>query len=1056
MKTITRYLPLLLAGLWLTGCGGDGSQRVTFPGNNPGGELFYTYPDAGQDGVSVHAPLVLRLSKPVVNGDSLDDSNVRLSRDGDDVPIDLELVSDDQSLVVRPQAPLAFGTTYRLDVTGLQGEAGPISIPGNGFEFTTRLADKGPKSLRVSSDQFVLTGMFPDGDTLPLLDFSTLRFQFSQPIDTASIVYGDSLALEDAAGTLVPATVLAKGRFLTIDPLEDLTAGTRYTLRFSGNVTSLYDAALQAPFDGGFTYHFLPGDTTPRETMVLRAPATGEPSQLTGETINLVPVIATLLGDETQSQQQGDIYNELAFVPNFPDATPLRIPRGSLLAGDALEVNIGGVVPAGFDSGEVVVRFVSDATGYLLPNPYSTAEDAPRQLRVFMDIAIATATPQANAAFNQDVLHLELIGQAIVEDGVLVADALTVVESEVLGLETAFGTLSFRMEAYDDQLNAPPQPEDTTPPQLQSWMPGASPFQENSDKQRPGDPIVLHFDEPLDPNSLDGQITVTEDGVPVAFDHYLDGVALVLRTDQDYGRTYAVTLGNAITDLAGNALDAQTVSFIMPTYAEGPAASPLPLTTYPGFPCVTTARDLANDNAGYCLGGMATDDRLRLPSMPANRDIEVRFSQVMNQDSFVLGQSVRVERVDANGTALGDVPGRLALWAREMRFIPDAPWEEGVLYRYTLASNGNIQGNACTPGSMICSEAGLPLKTRVLAQTVAQAPTLDGGGPNLEIYFRGAPATRWVRQPLGNLPTADVNSNTVRDPDEDNAVDNPVLTANGARLEVTGAGGAVTAAEVGCEPGEECPRDKYIYLTGTLNADVVGYRSPDELDLTDPSLPPEVVSNGGVLVYLYPTALQTTNVVVYADAAIGEADPASTGPQTMRMRATCDARSGGAPNPPHSAAIAACGEGEHGLVPGWIIEGNNGPEFTTSLNLYLDSPQLNPMVKILPAPLGDLLGIVDNLLGTLGGLLGLPQPPAINDLLAIPLTHNQRSYGFALSLRGPITFYDDGRMQIEQFNEFDVPLNVELSALGVLDAEVQLIIPAGGTNLNYISGAVKR
>src|SRR5690606_6579170 len=134
----------------------DGSQRVSFPDTHPGGELFYTYPDAGQDGVSVYAPLVLRLSKPVVNGDSLDDSNVRLSSGGEDVPVDLEMVSGDQSLVVRPQAPLAVGTTYRLDVTGLKGEAGPISIPDNGLEFTTRFADKGPKSLRAASDQCLM------------------------------------------------------------------------------------------------------------------------------------------------------------------------------------------------------------------------------------------------------------------------------------------------------------------------------------------------------------------------------------------------------------------------------------------------------------------------------------------------------------------------------------------------------------------------------------------------------------------------------------------------------------------------------------------------------------------------------------------------------------------------------------------------------------------------------------------------------------------------------------------------------------------------------------
>ena len=124
--------------------------------------------------------------------------------------------------------------------------------------------------------------------------------------------------------------------------------------------------------------------------------------------------------------------------------------------------------------------------------------------------------------------------------------------------------------------------------------------------------------------------------------------------------------------------------------------------------------------------------------MPANRDIEVRFSQVMNQDSFVLGQSVRVERVDANGTALGDVPGRLALWAREMRFIPDAPWEEGVLYRYTLPSQeGSVDAASCATNG-ICDVRGLPLQTQMLAQNADDAPAATDGGPNLEIFFRGA------------------------------------------------------------------------------------------------------------------------------------------------------------------------------------------------------------------------------------------------------------------------------------------------------------------------------
>lgn len=1061
MTRIQRYLPWLVAGLVLAGCGGGDSQRVTFPEQHPGGEIFFSYPDAGQTEVSIHAPLIVRASRPIVNAENLTQDQLRLRAGDTTVPVTVSVVAEGQSLVIRPQQPLAFGTDYRLEITGLEGEEGPIVLPGDSLAFTTRLASKGPKSERIASDNFVVTRMFPDGEELPLLDFSSVRFQFSQPIDTRTVEYGSSVALEDGDGELVEATVLAKGTFLTIDPITDLSAEETYTLRLSPALASEYEVALQAPFDGSHSYSFTPLATTPRETMVLYAPASGAASQLTGETVNLVPVVSTLLGDNTQSQQQGDVYSELAFVPNFPEATPMRIPRGSMLAGDALEVNIGGEVPAGFDSGDVMVHFISDATGYLLPAPYSTSEDAPRQLRVFMDVAITTGSAQANAAFNQDVLHLELIGQAIVEDGILVADALTVVESEVLGLETAFGTLSFRMEAYRDQQNAPSMAEDTRAPQLQSWLPGGGDFPDNVSKQRPGDPILLHFDEPLHPGSLDGALRVTENGATAPFEHYFDGVTLVINTALAYGAQYQIELGDGITDLSGNPLPTQTLSFTMPHYQDVGPIAPLPLITYPGFPCVTTGRDLANGSAGYCLGGMATDDRLPLPRMPAGRDIEVRFSQLMDLDSIVLGQSLRIERVDVNGTFLGEVSGKLMLRDRLLRFTPDEPWEDGVLYRYVLASNGDGRSSACTPGAMICSADGLPLQTRTLAQTPAEAPAIDGGGPDLEIYFRGAPPTHWVFQSLVNLPTADVNGNAVRDPGEENAVDNAELEANSARIEVLGTGGAVTAAEIGCLVGEDCPREKYLYLTGALNGDVVGYLSPDQIDaligLDDPLLPPEVVSGGGVLVYLYPTAIRTSEAVVYADASIGEASPASTGPQTMRMRPTCDARgAAAAPNPPNSSPIQPCGPDDLGLVPGWIVEGSDGPEFVTRLNLYLDSPALEPKVHLIPGALADLLDtVIGTVIGAITDLLGLGTPPPVNEVIAVPLAHNQRSFGFDLALRGPLTFHDDGRMEIKQLNLTDVPLNVQLNVLGLLDAEVSLLIPAGGTNLNYISMPAK-
>src|SRR3546814_17019952 len=104
--------------------------------------------------------------------------------------------------------------------------------------------------------------------------------------------------------------------------------------------------------------------------------------------INCVRVIAQLLGDTTNSSQKGDVFAQLAFAPHFPAITPLRIKKAALLKGGALAVNIGGHVQAGFNSGEVTVSFLSDADGYLLPNPYNSDPNAPTLLVLTADMGL--------------------------------------------------------------------------------------------------------------------------------------------------------------------------------------------------------------------------------------------------------------------------------------------------------------------------------------------------------------------------------------------------------------------------------------------------------------------------------------------------------------------------------------------------------------------------------------------------------------------------------------------------------------------------------------------
>lgn len=1062
MKTIilsTCTLILATGMMLLSGCGGD-QQSVSFSPRPA--EVFFTYPLPEQTDVSVHTLMVIRLSDTVTNGDALDDQVISLKGPDHDVALEISLTEelDGRSIVLRPEQPLRPATEYQLSIGSIDTLGGEMTFPEGGFSFTTRGANGGPRSLRISDEGFALRRMIPDGNDLEVIDFSALRFQFSHPLDPETVRYGDTISLVDADDQLVGATLISKGPYVTLDPHENLVPGARYTLTLSDQLASLYGDSISAPFDGDFETSFVPRASGPTERMALQVPDDGTRSPLTGEIANLVPVVATLLGDETRSQQGGDLFTELAFVPNFPDATPIRVPKGTQLTGDQLVVELGGEIPAGFNSGDLVVEMISDASGYLLPNPYSNAEDAPRQLRMFMDIAITTGDARANAAFTQDVLHLEVIGQAIVEDGVLIGDGITIVETDLLGLETAFGTLSFRMEAYRDQLSAPQPVADTTPPLLQSWAPGDEiAFTDNSELHRPGNPIVMTSTRALDRTTLADNMALFADGMEVSdFSVRQDGATVSIDTDLQYGVSYELDLLPGITDLHGNALTPRTLSFSMPDYTAGPAASPLALTTYPGFPCATNNRDIANGHHGRCVGGRETDDHLPVSSIPADRSISVSFSQIMNEESFT-GSGFRVERVNSDGSVIEAIEGELEIKPRQVRFTPHTPWQEGELYRYTLASNGSHRNNHCDVSSMICSADGLPLRTRTLAQSADQAPTLDGGGPDLEIYFHGREATRSVFTHLDGLPTADVNSNTIRDPDEQSALANPGLLRNSARLFVANTTGSISDGQVGCEPGEQCPEQEYAYLTGAFDGDMLGYLSPSEAaEVARAPLPPEVAANGGILVYLYPTAIQTSNIVVYGEVSIPgvSADPADTGPLTMRLRYLCDARSNAAaPSPDHSEALPQCSEGESGLPEGWIIEGPEGtPEFVGNLNTYLDAPALDPKLRI---------DGVDDFLDAIGG--PVCTIPLLCDVLpggspsagdTIPVSHNQYSFGLSAAIRGPITFMEDGRLQISQVNLAPIDADVELVAAGLLDSVVTLRIDSGEINLNFTSQFPKR
>lgn len=1080
MKNNKLALTALAAAL-VAGCGGSDDSvsfnTPTFDARN----LHYTYPLDNQQQIAPRAIIALQFSHEV----TADASNFTITGPDDEtVPFTLASVAEGHGVVLTPDAALKPASDYRVVMNGVTVLGEATTFKDGTLNFTTRAALEGPLETQKTAASFEVESIFPDDGQFKSMDFSSFRLRTTHAIDPATAVYGDTISLM-SNGEVVPALLLVGRTTITVDPLEDMTPGETYELSVSG-VKSLLGEDIAA-----YSHSTVPQDTTSpttgeRAVLVTNAPPADDSlgclddgvrlSELTGQPINCVPVIGTLLQDKTVSKQSGDVYAELAFAPRFPDVTPLRVQRGGILKGDALEVFIGGEVPVGFDSGEVTVEIISDATGYLFPNPNAESDDAPKQLRLFMDVATSTADARANGAFTQNLMHLELVGTGLIEDGQLNTDAITVVEPRVLGVENSYGVLSFRMESYQDQENAPLKPVDAINPFVPvldgdngpelSWQPGNV-----ADRMEPGEPIVIHFNEALDPNSIvaGDSLLLTKGGLEEPFQWELRGNALVIMPDTpvEYGVEYAVTTTPAITDLAGNALQVldslqggSTLDFTLPEYVVDDGGDvrrgPFAATVYPGFPCASstpTQGEIDAGTQGVCIssspeGEQVEVDELPIVDLPANRPIKVRFSQNMDPATITLGDTLLVQK--DNGGSWEDVDGELTLEPRALVFTPEQAWEEDALYRYVLASNGG--GTGCAG---MCSVDGLPLQT---------APLLGGGlkegGPDMEILFRGGVPFNTIFQELANLPSVDANNNFQIDSGEpaltDTVIDPLDTPANATMILPRDGGGEglVTTANTGCgyegtppftaDDQAQCDSDRILYISGLLNTEILDFDPVEQ----------------GVPVVIYPTTVALTNLdataVVGLDLnvldggstldAIPILGPILGGVLEVTLGLLDDTVSALAGQFGGDGVLSSLLSvvGDVGLVP---IDTATGPNI---MRVRYNEDEngdrtIPPVGYIVDTPDGPVFRITFDLLF---------DAPALS--LPLGLEHNVKGLPIDnVDLEGPLDFLPDGRLFIGLQNAQPKNVDLEITLGGLEGGKVKLVIPPGGINLSYQSASIQ-
>ncbi|MEO8704082.1 MAG: Ig-like domain-containing protein [Kofleriaceae bacterium] len=883
-----------LLALCAAGCGSTTEPLATA---DPG--VVFTFPADHQVDVPLGTRIVVTFSDPVVESAL---GSVAISGPNGAVDATAEITGDGKS-VQFAAAALEAGTTYEISV-------GPALVPdaknipdGPLFSFTTRASR--PRSAAPAL--VAVNGAPPETPEAfrPMLETSTIRLVFSEPLDprTVTLAPGSIELVDVATRAAVPATLVAQDVHVSIDPIDDLMPGTAYEVRVGSNLADLGGGRVAAS-----TVTLTPHDSGASSPIAqtLRTRQDGDPGpkeSRSGADRNVVVIDKPLIGRELSTVLPAALHAELGdpkALDEVGNAIAFTIRRGQRISLSGLDIKLGGQIPAGLQTGDIQIEFLTDAGGRLYRNPHQPENQRPENLRsplyvdLSMDVAVYTTDATGNAVIAQTVMGVQATGTALATDGVLAIEAVTSMELGLLGVTQAPSNLVLEL-ITDPAANVP---ADTTPPELVTSEPLVG------TDHAPGDGIELVFSEPVDLDRLraGGLRLETAAGVQVQSVIESHGSAIVVRPVQrmPYSTSFRLQLTD-IADVAGNAMTAP-VPLTFATPALQNTDVPLTVTAvHPGVPCTLTGGSATM--AGRCSGGEGSDDLYRPFELAANEPIEATYSQPLNPNSAVLGGacnagSVRVETVDANGACSGVVPGTLIKRDRGIAFIPDVPWTTGARYRLSLVSGGDEDCDA----NELC---GLLSGDAASFDPLSGTDGGDGGGPNLVIDFVGAAASKAVFLFAEASPFSDKNGNGFLDGAE--------LTRdeNRAAMRITGTTGDVGSASFDmddCVP--ETPEvEGCMYIDGAMPVQL------GELEMNCP-LPDGSTAAACMPVGLAPQAMFGTSLTM--KASVGISITTDTGTNVLRIREPAD-----------------------GPVKGYIIDDGGAPTMVVALEMYMDAPDMS-------------------------------------------------------------------------------------------------------------------
>ncbi|HWU87893.1 MAG TPA: Ig-like domain-containing protein, partial [Kofleriaceae bacterium] len=738
-------------------------------------------------------------------------------------------------------------------------------------------------------------------DAHPMFEATTIRLVFSEPLDPRTVVEGAGSVELLAGGALVPATVIAQGIHVSIDPRMDLTPGTTYQLRLGNKITDLGGRAL-APVSFSLVPLNSRGTAGPI-AQVLRTRQPGDPGPRTtvaGAEPNVIQLVKPLIGRESVTLLDSALAAELGDPKALGGPIAFTIRRGQRLHASGIDVKLGGQIPVGLSTGELQIELLTDAGGRMYRNPHQAAGQPPENTRaplyvdLAMDVALYATDPKGNAVLAQTVLGIQAAGVAIPTEGVLAIETVASMDLGLLGVTEASSNLVLEL------ITSPGTtvPVNAKGPSLVATYPA------EGTRDLPVDAgIELVFDEPVDLDRARAGGVRLEDtngtAVPAIIESH--GSAIVVRpvARLAYGTDYRVLMSD-VADLAGNRLaSAATLRFATPQLV----STTVPMTVVavsPGAPCALTGA--SGSSPGRCAGGLPSDDLYRPFELEQDRPVEVELSQPLQRSSATLGTacgagSVRVEELSPGGGCLAAVPGTLIVRERGFSFVPDRPWTIGAHYRLALVSG---PGTTCTPGEL-CGFNAIPARFDPLAGMAAG----QGGGPNLLIDFTGVAPTGATALVARASPFTDINGSGAVETGE------VPHNENRAALRITGTTGDITTARFtspAC-PASASQTEACMYLLGSMPVAMgeVTTKCPLPGGASAPSCMPVTIS---------PIAMYATSVSM--EATILLTIPSSTNMTVMRLR-----------------------EPASGPITGYIIDGGGASKMVAALELYMDAPDLS-------------------------------------------------------------------------------------------------------------------